>query len=327
MKKLKKLLAVVSSITMIACNCFTNVFAETETPTLKNALYYFKYNNRIMDGVFINNEGIRGFYISYGDVILTLPEGEEPILENEDLTITKIDESYFTSNWNGIWGHSTEINDEITDNMYAISGFDSLEEKKEFCRNAMKDKKAISANIVEKLSTAVFICSIGHSSNFPEGFEEGYITMELIFKDEETAQAFNPESIDILNENLLVTCTEENTVLCQLNYYSQIDYETADCEKVAEILNTIEENEDISIRLIGGCLESTGDSSNGLMSAFDSGDVNFDTNIDLYDAIDIAKYLMNSKEFNGEQLFLGDVNEDGTCDLYDAIEIAKTLIK
>ena len=59
----------------------------------------------------------------------------------------------------------------------------------------------------------------------------------------------------------------------------------------------------------------------------DKGDVNNDgIASDLYDAIEIAKYIMEMIDFDSETLQLSDVNGDGICDLYDAIEIAKTLL-
>lgn len=58
-----------------------------------------------------------------------------------------------------------------------------------------------------------------------------------------------------------------------------------------------------------------------------SGDVNNDGKIgDLYDVIDIAKYVMEITDFDEETLKIADINGDGAVDLYDAIEIAKMLI-
>lgn len=56
------------------------------------------------------------------------------------------------------------------------------------------------------------------------------------------------------------------------------------------------------------------------------GDANFDDRIDLYDAIEIAKYLIDKSYFGSEQLKAADINEDNKVDLYDAIEIAKILV-
>lgn len=56
------------------------------------------------------------------------------------------------------------------------------------------------------------------------------------------------------------------------------------------------------------------------------GDVNFDSAIDIYDAIAIARYLMNPNSLNETELYAADFNRDGQKDLYDVIDIAKTLM-
>lgn len=62
------------------------------------------------------------------------------------------------------------------------------------------------------------------------------------------------------------------------------------------------------------------------ISDYMPGDANFDGNVDLYDAIEIAKYLVDNNYFNSEQYKAADINMDTKVDLYDAIEIAKTLL-
>lgn len=56
------------------------------------------------------------------------------------------------------------------------------------------------------------------------------------------------------------------------------------------------------------------------------GDVNYDNVIDLYDAIEISKYIMGISELDEDTILLADINRDGETNLYDAVEIAKTLI-
>lgn len=57
------------------------------------------------------------------------------------------------------------------------------------------------------------------------------------------------------------------------------------------------------------------------------GDVTLNGVVDLYDAIEIAKYMMKMVELTDEQLQAGDITGDSVVDLYDAIEVAKTLMK
>lgn len=56
------------------------------------------------------------------------------------------------------------------------------------------------------------------------------------------------------------------------------------------------------------------------------GDVNFDSAIDIYDAIAIARYLMNPYSLNETELYAADFNRDGQNNLYDVIDIAKTIM-
>ena len=56
------------------------------------------------------------------------------------------------------------------------------------------------------------------------------------------------------------------------------------------------------------------------------GDISGNGEIDLYDAIEIAKAIMGLRTFTAEEMIIADFNKDGTVDLYDAIEIARTLL-
>ncbi len=62
-------------------------------------------------------------------------------------------------------------------------------------------------------------------------------------------------------------------------------------------------------------------------SAYELGDVTLDGKVNLYDAIEISKYMMKAVELTDEQLEVGDITQDGVVNLYDAIEIAKLLMK
>lgn len=61
-------------------------------------------------------------------------------------------------------------------------------------------------------------------------------------------------------------------------------------------------------------------------SKYEKGDITRDGVVDLYDAIEIAKYMMNMIDIDEEQMEVGDINNDGVVDLYDAIEVARTLL-
>lgn len=56
------------------------------------------------------------------------------------------------------------------------------------------------------------------------------------------------------------------------------------------------------------------------------GDVNFDEDINLYDVIEITKYMMDPSYFGDDQIAAADYNADGKVNLYDAIDIAKMIM-
>jgi hypothetical protein len=60
--------------------------------------------------------------------------------------------------------------------------------------------------------------------------------------------------------------------------------------------------------------------------AFVAGDMTLDSTVNLYDAIEIAKYMMDMTEPTDEELIAGDANIDGDVNIYDAIKIAKDIM-
>ena len=53
------------------------------------------------------------------------------------------------------------------------------------------------------------------------------------------------------------------------------------------------------------------------------GDVNFDEEVDIFDAVDILRYEAGSVEFNATQLIVGDVNNDEEVDIFDAVDVLR----
>lgn len=56
------------------------------------------------------------------------------------------------------------------------------------------------------------------------------------------------------------------------------------------------------------------------------GDISGNGEIDLYDAIEIAKYIMGMVSFDSEQCEVADYDGNGTVDLYDAIGVARYIM-
>lgn len=61
-------------------------------------------------------------------------------------------------------------------------------------------------------------------------------------------------------------------------------------------------------------------------NAFIQGDISGNGKIDLYDAIEICRYIMSMRTFTDEEKVIADYDGNGVVDLYDAIGIAKELL-
>lgn len=57
------------------------------------------------------------------------------------------------------------------------------------------------------------------------------------------------------------------------------------------------------------------------------GDIDGNGTINLYDIIEVARYIMGMRTFNTEEMQLADYNEDSKVDLYDAVEMARLIMK
>ena len=58
-----------------------------------------------------------------------------------------------------------------------------------------------------------------------------------------------------------------------------------------------------------------------------TGDISGNNMIDLYDAIEICKYIMGMRDFTEEELIIADYDYSGKVDLYDVIAIASKLLE
>jgi len=51
-----------------------------------------------------------------------------------------------------------------------------------------------------------------------------------------------------------------------------------------------------------------------------------DEKVNLYDAIQICRYIMETADFTDDEIEAADYNGDGTVNLYDVIEIARYMM-
>lgn len=62
-------------------------------------------------------------------------------------------------------------------------------------------------------------------------------------------------------------------------------------------------------------------------SRYLNGDSNGDSKLDVFDAVNIAKYTVNAVKFDEEQMIRSDVNKDDKIDVFDAIAVAKKTVE
>lgn len=58
-----------------------------------------------------------------------------------------------------------------------------------------------------------------------------------------------------------------------------------------------------------------------------NGDSNGDSKLDVFDAVNIAKYTVNAVKFDENQMIRSDVNKDDKIDVFDAIAVAKKTVE
>lgn len=73
-------------------------------------------------------------------------------------------------------------------------------------------------------------------------------------------------------------------------------------------------------------VSGTGAEGTSNVSNYDKGDVTRDGVVNLYDAIEIAKYMMKMITLDEEQLTVGDMNGDSVVNLYDAIAVCNIIM-
>ena len=134
-----------------------------------------------------------------------------------------------------------------------------------------------------------------------------------------------PESVELIGLSAFYCCDSLGKIVIN----------NPDCviEESVSYINTIPEN-----TVIYGKWESTAhDYANTYSREFVSidgeseeeylpGDVTKNGKIDLYDAIEIAKYMMNMIDLDEKQLAAGDLTGDGIVNLYDAIAVCRIIM-
>ena len=328
MKKLRKVLGLLIGAAMAISAGTLTCSAERKygVPNLKKAIYIntavIKSNGYSVKDI-IDEDGKFGMLTtsSPNQIVVKMIDGQEPILEEgSGLEVKPFNKDVLTE-FDKYGQYFIDIGTEDTEDLYMIYGFDNKTINAiEYCKNLLKEKKADIAKPIFYSTLCEYTPYLPDEEVKKYGFHENLYRIKLVMKDNVTAENFDMSCVTDLSENLYKKAVEDNCLLFQLN-------REAEGTKMAEILTALENREEVSKISIYGALLESGASIAEITSVFEKGDVNFDDEIDVFDAVNIAKYTVNTIQFNSEQKHLADLTGDDNVDVFDAIALAKKTVE
>lgn len=333
MKKFTKCLAVLSSAIMALSTgvvqgsaAFEDKVYDTTITNLDGSLYPI----RVYDTM------------EYMGIIFKMADDTVPTAEELgiDCVISKYDAVNYGTGWlemiagNGTgWG--VEDVTEPAENQYTVQTeyMMSEEEAEEFA------KKLVVRGLVEEAGVWYWhVVTNGHIGVYADSSN----SINVFFKNEEDSENFSfdkyPEIKELLKYNEYGDIEASGSRVGFSCYTDSSDYNNAeentydymglynDVKALNDIL-TSKYDEIEKVDLAYQTLYSGGQTSNAVYSVEPKwGDATNDDVINLYDAIEISKYIMNISDIDEDTVLLADINRDGKTNIYDAIEVAKTLM-
>lgn len=228
-------------------------------------------------------------------------------------------------------------NVKISDDLYVVKGFENADEAEKYCQELLSEGKADYAEpiVTGKYSYCYPAGTLlryfnGSEINYDESkldeinaFSGESFILEISGSDETATLDYLKENVDGFMES--VSAATENGS----NVYFQFKDDT-DNETKVNVLKQMSNLENFSkpfIPTYSILVDGPGTTAiNAMPKKYKAGDVNMDEKVNIYDAIDVAKFAMNTKTFNDNETVLADMDCNGKIDLYDAIEIAKILM-
>ncbi len=339
MKKLKKLLAIISAVAMTAIAFAIPVSADSysrsyETTEVRNGITY---------PIHIIEE------LRYDGIVVTMFDETVPTLETLGIDAENIGVYEYTAfNYNLVdeiidektFGWALEETVAPAENSYEIN-LDRImteDEAKELAKELMLSGKVKNAEVLYNHS----ISKGWLRGEWLYGVFNRLAT--LTFTDYSSAMNFSfekyPEIAEALNlSNLsyrlsLGSSSEDKTV--SLNIYGEDPLKLYSDEGEMDFYNIVNEldktlsekyEEILGAGIAYGHLvnyEDTGDVASKIDIPW--GDATGDDIIDLYDAIEVSKHLMGTSTMNDSAVILADINRDGKTDLHDVIDISKSML-
>ncbi len=181
-------------------------------------------------------------------------------------------------------------------------------------------------------------------SNAYINVDAGYCnSVNVFFKNEEDAENFSfdkyPEIKEMLKYNEYGDSDVSGSRVGLSCYTDSSDYK--DTEKntfdTMGLYNDVQALNDVltsrydeieKVDLTYWQLYSGGQTSSAVYSVEPTwGDATNDDVINLYDAIEISKYIMNISDMDEDTVLLADINRDGKTDIYDAVRVAESVLE
>lgn len=344
MKKFTKCLAVLLSAILAGSIGFMSVSAGT-TETI------FMQENGCVSNLHKNYPVKQTVETIYKGILVTMPDNEAPTseelgIENCEITPYTSDETTFIG-LGGMWQNGLYYGGSITrpdgsDSAYFVSSESMTEDNAVELVKKLKIRGVISsgdvfyetyvsnAEMYAKYDTLTVTVNCNSQIENPSVSHEPAEEDEGLYGFAEISENFSIKSVTIGNSPYYPTS--------YINYEINFDHDKFTdniwslYEELNQVFDEIKENnaedenfETIDVEWIAPVTES--EKQIGLYSVEPTwGDATNDDVINLYDAIEISKYIMNISDIDEDTVLLADINRDGKTDLYDAIEVAKTLL-
>ncbi len=334
MKKLTKCLAVLSSAVMALSAGIMQASAGFEDivyDEIITAPNGYVYPLRIYD------------CMQYMGIIFKMPDGVVPTAE--ELGIDGVISKYTADNYgSGLlemlidkggsgWGFEDTV--EPTENQYVI--------QTEYMMSEEEAEKLAEKLVVRGLVEEAGVWYWHVIQKGTVRIEEDTTHLEIIFKNEEEAGKFSLEKYPEIKDMLKYSNYSERKIngttvdlLCSddSSYYYDPEKGTYDSMGLYNDVKSLNEimaskyDEIEKVDLHYQIPYSSGETTNAVCSAKPVwGDATNDDVINLYDAIEISKYIMNISGIDEDTVLLADINRDGKTDIYDAIEVAKCIME
>lgn len=345
MKKIKRIFSALAAITMTAV-CTVSAFAQNpydiidvsrndmklvisnETSTGRNELWIDDTYRYLTARLFKTTVAIR------------MTDGTEPPspADSNSAVIQKLTnvQKVNMMSVESVWFMDAD-DIKLSDDLYVVKGFTTAEAAEEYCQALIADGKADYAEPIvtgeysycypaqESLLDYFKNTGIGYDESKLEeinAFSKNLFVFCVSCKDETATIEYLKENAEGFEECVSVASNNGSAIYFQFK-------DSADDETKTNVLTQMCNLENISQPFIPVYSQLTnipGTQVNAIPENYKSGDVNMDEKINLYDAIEVAKYIMHTRAFNDKENVLADYDDNGEVNLYDAVGVAKTLM-